>query len=101
MGGALPWVPSALSTLKPATSPHLSTIQLKFIGPPIANPLVESLIQDIGDDLRRIADEAVRIGREFGGTVEFTVIRDSVFEAVLGTLNVSFRPRVDEISWSC
>ena len=47
----------------------------------------------MGDDLRLIADEAVRIGREFGGTVNFTVIRDSVFGAALSTLNVSSRSR--------
>jgi len=91
MGGVLPWIPSALSTLGHATSPRLSTIRLKFAGPPIASLPVESLIKDMGNDLRRIADEADRIGREFGGTVNFTVIRDSVFEATLDTLNVSIR----------
>jgi len=92
-GGVLPWIPSALSTLKPATSPRLSTIRLKFAGPPITSLPVERLIKDMGDDLRRIADEADRIEREFGGMVEFIVVRDSVFGAALDTLHVSFRLR--------
>jgi len=91
IGGALPWIPSALSTLKPATSPRLSTIRLDFAGPPIASLPVESLIEGMGDDLRRIADEADRIEREFEGTVEFTVVRDSVFGAALDALKVSIR----------
>ena len=33
MGGGLLWIPGALSTLKPATSPRLSTIQLSFARP--------------------------------------------------------------------
>jgi len=96
IGRALPWIPSALSTLKATTSPRLSAIRLNFTGPPIASLPVESLIKDMGDDLRRIADEADRIEREFEGTVEFTVLRDPVFGAALDTLNVSIHPGVDE-----
>lgn len=91
--GTLPWIPSALSTLKPATSPRLATIRLDFAGPPIASLHVESLIKDMGGDLRRIADEADRIEREFEGAVEITVLRDPVFGEVLDTLNVSCRSR--------
>ena len=91
--GAIPWIPSALSTLKPATSPRLSTIRLDFAGPFISTLHAERFIKDLGDDLRRIADEVGRIEREFGGTVNFTVLRDSVFGAVLDTLDVSIRSR--------
>jgi len=89
--GALPWIPSALSTLKPTTSPRLPTIRLDFAGPPIASLHVESLIRGMGDDLRRIADEADRIKREFEVMVKFTVVRDSVFGAALDALKVSIR----------
>ena len=52
----------------------------------------------MGDDLRRIADEAVRIEREFEGTVKFTVVQDAVFGEALDTLKVSIRSLG---SWAC
>ena len=79
----------ALSTLRPATSPRLSIIRLDFHSS--AGRLVETMITGMGDDLRRIAGEVARIECEFGGVVDFTVSRDSGFEALLDTLNVSFR----------
>jgi len=81
----------ALSTLRPATSPHLSSIRLDLAGSVVVDLPVKLLVKDTGDDLRRVADEVVRIEREFEGTVNFTVVPDSVFEAVLDTLGVSFR----------
>ena len=40
-------------------------------------------IEDVGDDLRRIADEVVRIEREFGGAVKLTVVWDLGSKGVL------------------
>jgi len=79
----------ALSTLKPATSPRLSVIKLEFVSPP--RVLVEDMIAGTGNDLRRIAGEVARIEHEFEGVVNFTVLRDSRFGAVLDTLKVRFR----------
>ena len=76
----------ALSTLKPATSPRLSIIRLDFC----ANRDVETVVTEIGGDLRRIADEVARIEREFKGAVNFTVNPDSTVRLVLVTLNVRF-----------
>jgi hypothetical protein len=90
-GGGLPWIPAALSTLRPATSPRLSAIQLNFVGSSTAAPSVERSIEAVGDDLGRVADEFARIKREFAGAVSLTVLRDPGFKAVLDTLNVSFR----------
>ena len=89
-GRGLPWIPMALSTLRPATSPLLSAIQLHFACP-IVDRGVKSLIKDTSNDLRRVATEVARIEREFGGVVKFTVSRDSLFEAVLCALNVRSR----------
>jgi len=90
----VPWISLALSTLRPATSPHLSAIRLNFAGEAsIVDQSAETLIETTGDDLRRIADEVARIEREFEGAVTLTVLRDSVFGVVLDTLNVSFRTR--------
>ena len=84
----MPWIPMALSTIRPATSPRLSIIRLDFYSP--INREVETTTTEMGNDLRRIADEITRIECEFGGSVTFTVTPDSKFRAALGTLNVSF-----------
>ena len=84
--GGLPWVPTGLSTLRPTTSPRLSVIKLNFRSS--TGLLVETLIADMGRDLRRIADEVSRIEREFEGAVSVTVFPDSGIEAMLDTLNV-------------
>lgn len=91
MGGGLLWVPAALSTLKPTTSPCLSTIRLKLVGPPTSTTLVETLINDTGNDLRWVVDEVFRIEREFDEAVHLTALWDPVFEVVLNTLGVRFR----------
>jgi len=80
----------ALSTLRPATSPRLTSIQLDFAGSIINDLPVELLIQDTGNDLRQVADEVARIEREFEGAVNFTVGSDSIFKVVLDTLSVRF-----------
>jgi len=77
----------ALSTLSPTTSPHLSSPQLTFTGPP-ANPPAKSLIKVMGNDLRWIADQVARIEREFGEAMNITVFRDLKFGEVLNRLNV-------------
>jgi len=82
------WIPLALSTLGPATSPYLSAIRLNFASSLIFNPDVESLIKDEGSDLLRVADEVSRIKSEFNGVVRLTVVSDPMFRAVLDTLNV-------------
>ena len=91
MGGGIPWIPSALSTLKPVTSPCLSVIRLNFFVLSLAIHPVEAFIEDIGNDLRWVADEVTRIECEFEGAVYSNVLRDPGFEVVLNALDVRFR----------
>ena len=98
--GGLPWFPMALSTLEPTTSPRLSTIRLDFTCSSYFTGSAETLIEDMGDDLRRVADEVSRIKREFEGAVSLTTLRDSKFEVVLDRLNVRFRFVGGETLWS-
>ena len=86
MRGGLRWIPMALSTIKPATSPCLSTIRVNLTCLYVTTP--ERLIKDTHDDLRWVADEAVRIECEFGGAVNLTVSRNPVFKAALDALDV-------------
>jgi len=88
--GGIFWIPMALLTLRPATSPRLSVIRLDFAAPHIVNPPIGALVEDMGNDLRRIAEEVARIEHEFEGAVNFTLALDSKFEVVLDTLNVRF-----------
>lgn len=85
----LPWIPAALSTIRPTTSPRLSSLRLIFNGTPHGRS-VQSLIDGMGNDLRQIAEEVARIEREFEGVVNLTVVRAAYFELVLGRLNASF-----------
>ena len=85
----LPWIPAALSTLRPATSPYLSVIRLDLRSS--TSLLVEDMITNMGNDLRRTADEVGRIEREFEGAVNFAVLLGSGFGAVLDNLSVRFR----------
>jgi len=82
MGRGPPRIPMALSTLNPTTSPHLSSLQLTFIGSTYHLPSQFS-IGGMGNDLQRIADQVTRIKCEFDGAVNCTVIRDPSFEARL------------------
>ena len=77
-----PWIPMALSTLSPTTSPHLSSLQLAFIGS-LSDLSPQFLIEDMGNVLQRIADQVTRIKCEFEGAVDSTVIQDPKFESVL------------------
>ena len=87
IGGSPHWIPTALSTLRPTTSPRLSAIWLDLSS--INKPL-ETLVERFGNDLRWIADEFIRIEREFEGAVNFTVVPDSKFKVLLDKLNVRF-----------
>ena len=78
------WIPMALSTLRPVTSPRLSVIELGVTSS--RGVSVETVITDF----RRIAEEIARIEREFEGAVTFTVVPDSRVRVVLDTLNVRF-----------
>jgi len=100
MHGGLPWIPMALSTLKPATTPHLSTIRLDFICFSHFVPCAEILIKDMGNDLRQAADELLRVEREFEGAVNLITFGDPQFEVAFDALGVRFRFVVDEASWS-
>jgi hypothetical protein len=92
-GGDLFWLPAALSTLKRATSSRLSVLQVHFVVMSTATRSVETLIEDMSNDLRRAAEEFARIEREFEGGVDLTVSRDPKFKAMFDTLNVRFRSR--------
>ena len=81
MSLGLLWIPMVLSTLSPTTSPHLTSLQLTFLGSP--SDLPPTFFEDLGDDPQRIADQVIRIEREFEGAVKSMVIRDPKFESVL------------------
>ena len=87
------WIPMALSTLKPATSPRLSSIRLDFT--PVIDRNVPShlraMIEVMADDLRRAADEVTRIKREFKGVVDVNVVRAPWMGVALDEFSVSFR----------
>ena len=91
MSGGLLWIPTALSTIRLATSPRLSVIKLSFVRQPNTNRPVQVMTEDTGNDLWKVADEVARIEREFGGTLSLAVLRDPAFEVVSDTLNVRFR----------
>jgi len=86
VGGGLAWIPTAFTTLGPATSPHLSAIRLQLS----CTLSAKTLIRHSGDDLQKVADEVVRIEREFGEAVNFVLHRDLAFKGVLDTLDVRF-----------
>ena len=99
IGGSVLWIPMALSTLRPSTSPRLSSVQLNFSRPVIANLRMLAASRDEYNNLRRVADELVRIEREFEGAVNLTVVRDPGSAAVFDTLNVRLQlRRVADIS---
>jgi len=87
-GGSLQWIPTALSTLGPTTSPRLSAIRLELISHCAINKTIEIIPKNAGSELRRVADELARIEREFGGAVKLTVRRNPGFNVVFDTLDV-------------
>lgn len=86
--GGLPWIPAALLTLKRATSPRLSALQLNFVDSSPRTHPVETSIADMGSDLRQAAGEVARIEREYEGAVKLNVPRDPRFKVAFDTLNV-------------
>ena len=85
MSGSLLWIPTALSTLKPATSPSLFAIRFNLTCWPITAQSVQDAIGSMGNDLLWVTDEVARIEREFDGAVNLTLL-GAVFDA----LNVMF-----------
>ena len=90
IGGGLLWISSALSTLRSATSPRLFAIRLSFAQAHTTNRPVETTVENIDHDLRRVADEVARIEREFKGVVNVTVPQDPAFRIAFDTLDVRF-----------
>ena len=90
-GPPLHYIPVALSTLKPATSPQLSYICLDFSGPTdtsLSHSFSASVDPEyLRNDLRWITDEFTRIEREYGGAVDLVVSRTGSF-VQLDTSNV-------------
>ena len=80
-----------LSTIKPATSPCLSIIPVDLTHSCDTTKSPECLTEDARDNLQWIANEAVRIEREFDRAVNLTVSRNPEFKAVLDALSVRFR----------
>ena len=96
MCGGLLWIPAALSTLRPATSPRLSAIRLRLVSRSTLDRAAEALLRDAGGDLRWFAEELARIEREFEGAVNLTLFWGPGFKAVFDALNV--RPRSCEVN---
>ena len=90
MGGRLLWIPTALSTLRRATSPHLSAIKLHFTQSPTFKVETLTGLEDINNDLRWAADEFARIERDFEVAVNLTVLQDLGFGVMFNALNVRF-----------
>ena len=90
VSGSLLWIPLAFSTLGRTTSPRLSVVRLELARSPSVYRSTETLVQVLGDDLRRVADEVTRIEQEFEGAVDLTVVRGLGFKEALDALNVRF-----------
>jgi len=84
------WVPAALSTVNPITSPRLSVLLLDLVGPPSGTRILESSIEGLATDLRRTRDEVTRIRSVFEEGIDLTVSLDQWF----GVLFVSLQLRV-------
>ncbi|KAF9781680.1 hypothetical protein BJ322DRAFT_1220464 [Thelephora terrestris] len=77
-GGSLLWIPVALSTLKPTTSPRLSIVRLSLRSMArYVNP--RDWWERLCDDLRRVEGEIARIKHEFAGEVNLIVSRPPWF----------------------
>jgi len=85
------WIPTALSTFTPATSPRISAIRLNLGSYSASDRPVPALLKATGRELLRVADEFTRIKREYKGAVNLTVVRNPGFEAVSDTFNVRSR----------
>lgn len=77
--GCLQWIPTALSTLKPTTSPHLSVIRIKLIGK-TRRHLPRASLEQLDNDLKLIKHEIARIRREYVTQVDMTVDQHTRFQ---------------------
>lgn len=76
--GSLLWIPKALSTIKPTTSPRISDIELNFSGlSPWYTP--RDSRERLFNELQLIEDEVARIKCEFVGVVNLTVHQNPGF----------------------
>ena len=69
MSGGLLWVTTALSTLRPATSPRISRVRLEFVHSSEPDSAIQAFEQEWEDDIPRVEVEVTRIRREFEGAV--------------------------------
>ena len=67
MSGGLLWITTALSTLKPATSPCLSTVHVQYLHPSDFDEALDAMAEDLENDIPPVMDEVIRIRHEFGG----------------------------------
>jgi hypothetical protein len=74
----LQWIPLALATLKPETSPRLSKIYLSFSGPAYYyhSRGGGTALEDSGN---KIAHELTRIEEEYGEAADLIVTLDAAF----------------------
>jgi len=99
--GSLLWIPTSLSTLRPATSPRMTTILLDFLSQSSAARSIEILLKSAGSDLQQVADEFARIEREFEGAVDLTVFWNAGFWAAFDALDLKVRfCDVDGVPWT-
>ena len=90
--GPLHYIHTAFSTLKPSTSPHISHVHLHFTGPTYPTHYFSpetSDLENLGNDLPRIADELSRIERGYEGAVWLSAFRSMQFRRS-DTLDVRF-----------
>jgi hypothetical protein len=92
--GDLLWIYAALLTIKPATSPHLSTIQLKISGRLLLERIPERSREELIHDLRLIDEEVDRIEREFSGSVNLIVHRYPGYEVCYPSLILTYCSRI-------
>lgn len=85
--GSIQWISTALSTLKPATSPCLTVVRLNFA---VRRFLNRRSMERLRDDLTLIEREVARVRHEFAGKVHITM-NENIRYRVSG-LNSNFRP---------
>ena len=79
VAGDLLWVATTLSTIKPVTSLHLSTIRLEFHGQRLQQIPLHTR-ERLANELKFINENVTRIEREFAGVVDLTMVGYPGFE---------------------
>lgn len=74
------WLYRALLTIKPVTSPHLSTLVLDLHSPQHPLSHYPGWLEHSGGDIPLIAREVHRIEKEFAGTVDVVLTLPPGFE---------------------